>query len=37
MDASFKAIRPYCFVVPLGLIGNFRVPVDLAVSLTEKA
>jgi hypothetical protein len=36
-DASFKANRPYCLVVPLGVIGDFRVPVDLAVSLTEKA
>jgi hypothetical protein len=35
MDASFETVRLYCFVVPLGLIGNCRVPVDLAVSLTE--
>jgi hypothetical protein len=36
MDASFMAVRPYCFVVSLGLIGNCRVPVDLAVSVTKK-
>jgi hypothetical protein len=37
MDASFKAVRPYCFVAPLGVIGNCGLPLGLVVTPIKKA
>jgi hypothetical protein len=37
IDASFKAVRPHCFLVPLRAVGNCGVPLGLVVSPTEKA
>jgi hypothetical protein len=36
MYASFKAVRPFCFIVPLNITGNSGAPLGLIVPPAEK-
>jgi hypothetical protein len=37
MEASFKAVKPCCFIVPPGVMGNSGRPLGLTVILAENA
>jgi ankyrin repeat protein len=36
LDASFYALRPYIFIVPLAIIANYAIPMGLIMAPTER-